>query len=98
MYFTNLTHFLDNKGDIPETISKQVRELLTCFAAIVEYSTCFRPLTFTPTDVNCFKNGCQGVVKSAIRPSNNEIAWYCPTCKSSGFISNWQKTKWDKSC
>ena len=95
MYISNMTHFLDDTGNIPKEMPKQTRELASFMALVVDTTTKTCPQTLTTTDVRCFQKGCSGLIKSALRPDTGEIHWYCPDCENEGVISEWQKTKWD---
>jgi len=95
MYIANITHFLDDQGNIPKQMPKKARELANFLALIVDSTTKTMPSTLTSTDIRCFQKGCHGLVKSAIRPKEGEINWYCPECENEGVISHWQRTKWD---
>jgi len=95
MYISNLTHFLNDQENIPTQMPKEARELANFLALIVDVTTRTKPSTLTSTDIRCFQKGCHGFVKSAIRPKEGEIHWYCPECKNEGVISQWQGTKWN---
>lgn len=94
MYISNLTHFLNDQGNIPTQMPKEARELANFLALIVDATTRTMPSTLSSTDIRCFHKGCHGLVKSAIRPKEAEIHWYCPECENEGVISNWEGTKW----
>jgi hypothetical protein len=95
MYISNMTHFLDEQGNIPKQIPKEARELANFFALVIDITTKTMPSTLTSTDIRCFKKGCHGVIKSAIKPKTGEIHWYCPECENEGVISHWMGTRWD---
>ena len=95
MYISNMQHFLDETGSIPKQMTKEGRELASFFALVIDTTTKNLPAKLTPTGIRCFKKGCQGFIKTAIKHDNAEIRWYCPHCEEEGLISEWQKTKWD---
>jgi len=95
MYISNMTHFLDDQGNIPRQMPKEARELANFLALIVDATTKTIPSTLTSTDIRCFQKGCHGLVKSSIRPKEGEIHWYCSECENEGVISHWLRTKWD---
>ena len=97
MYISNLTHLLDETGNIPEQMPKEARELANFLALIVDVTTQTMPSTLTSTEIRCFEKGCHGVVKSAKRQKESEIHWYCPDCENEGVISQWEGTKWDNN-
>jgi hypothetical protein len=95
MYVSNMTHFLDDQGNIPKQMPKEARELANFLALVVDVITKSMSLTLSATDIRCFSKGCHGIIKSAFRPANGEIHWYCPVCENEGVISHWEGTKWD---
>jgi hypothetical protein len=95
MYISNMTHFLDEQGNIPKQIPKEARELASFFALVIDATTKNSPSTLTPTDIRCFEKGCQGMTRVEFLRSSNEIHWRCSKCQNEGRISGWQKTKWD---
>ena len=95
MYISNMQHFLDETGNIPKQMPKEARELASFMALVVDTTTKSCPKTLTLKDIRCFEKGCQGLIKSALRPDTNEIHWYCPDCENEGVISEWQGSKWD---
>ncbi len=95
MYISQMPHFLDESGNIPKQLPKQVRELASFMALVVDTSTKTLSSTLTSTEIRCFNKGCHGLIKTALMPKNVEIHWYCPDCENEGVISEWQKTKWD---
>lgn len=97
MYISNLTHFLDEKGNIPKIMPREAREMASFFALVVDFTTKTKPSTLTPTGIRCFRKGCHGMINSKIKPDKQDIHWYCPECENEGVISHWQKTKWDNS-
>jgi len=95
MYISNMTHFLDESGDIPKQMPKEARELASFFALVIDTTTKEKPSTLTTTDIRCFEKGCNGMIKTSLRLANEEIHWYCPECENEGVISDWKKTKWN---
>ena len=95
MYISNLTHFLDEKGNIPKQMPREARELAGFLALIVDSTTKNLPISLTTTEIRCFEKGCGGMIKIAYRRAKEQINWYCPDCENEGVISGWQKTKWD---
>jgi len=95
MYISNLTHFLNDKGNIPKQMPKEARELANFLALIVDSTTKTMPSILTSTDIRCFQKGCHGLFKPAKRPKEGEIHWYCPECENEGVIRHWDRTKWD---
>jgi len=95
MYISNLTHFLDEQGNIPNQMPKEARELASIFALVVDSTTKNHSITLTPTEIRCFNKGCHGTIDSALSRANGEIRWHCSDCENEGVISNWLWTKWN---
>ena len=95
MYISNITHFLDETGNIPKQMPKEAREMASFLALVVDATTKNIPFTLTQTDIRCFVKGCQGLIKSEVLKENNEIHWVCSKCKNEGRISGRKLTKWD---
>ena len=96
MYISNMTHFLDEKGNIPKQMHKEARELASFFALIIDTTTKILPKRLKATDIRCFEKGCQGTARVEILPSG-EIHWMCSRCENEGKISHWQRTRWDNN-
>lgn len=90
-----MTHFLDESGNIPKQMPKEARELASFFALLIDITTKNIPSTLTSTNIRCFENGCDGLIKSEFLKANDEIHWVCSKCQNEGRISGWQGTKWD---
>ena len=95
MYITNLTHFLDETGNIPKQMPKKARELASFFALVVDATTKNNPTTINSTKIRCFSKGCHGIINTIIRHDTEEIHWHCPECNIEGVISEWQGSNWD---
>ena len=99
MYVTDLTHFLDESGEIPKTIPKEARELASFLALVVDGMTsqCSFPDAGVDVGVRCRKRGCPGVILAAVGSPDGPIDWGCTDCDQEGLVSNWQGSKWDNS-
>lgn len=97
MYISNMTHFLDEKGNIPKQMPKEARELANFLAFVVEETTTLFPGQSIQTGIRCFQPGCSGQVTSELKHKKDEISWKCSQCDNAGRINSWQKTKWDNS-
>ena len=95
MYITNMTHFLDESGNIPTQMPKEARELANFLALVVDETTKESSSTVIPTTIRCFKKKCEGTINSDFFKENKEIHWLCSKCQNEGIISDWQKTRWD---
>lgn len=97
MYISNMTHFLDEQGNIPKQMPKEARELASFFALVIDTATKKLSTRLIPTDIRCFEKGCQGTIRVEILPSSKEIHWMCSRCKNEGRISHWKGTRWNNS-
>ena len=98
-YITDLTHFLDAKGEIPKTIPKEARAF-ACFLALVADGVTSRfPNTVrgTATGIRCRAEGCKGEIIGALDSLEDPVHWYCLDCGQHGVIRNWRGTKWDRT-
>jgi hypothetical protein len=95
MYISDLTHFLNEEGNIPTAMPVEAREFAGFLAMIVDITTEKPDTTFKTTTLRCNKKGCKGLILSALTPNFDEVHWHCPDCNRHGIIRNWQGTKWD---
>jgi len=99
-WIVDLNHFLDEDGGIsPATGS--ARRLAEHFVAIVSMAS--RPEIIPPLEyqVRCRRRPgrkpCTGVIEADLDPETEDIVWWCPICRDTGYISNWKGTIWDLS-
>lgn len=90
-----MTHFLNEKGNIPKEMPAEAREMAGFYAMVVDITTQRQPAVLTTTTLRCFNKACQGLIHTSFQSGRKEIRWFCPACKNEGVISNWQGTKWD---
>jgi len=95
MYITNIQHLLDSSEKMSAEMPAEARELIGFLTQIIDVTTKTQPHTLTTTDIRCFKKGCYGMIKTVLRPNNDEINWFCPDCEEEGVVSGWKNTKWD---
>jgi len=67
-----------------QTDAQKTQKPVDFLALLVDATPITMPSTLTSTEIQCFQKGCQGVMKSAIRPKEGEIHWYCPECENEG--------------
>ena len=98
-YNTDLAHYLNEDGDIPEEIPSEARQLASFLALIVDEVTSEFPRTDRGVDtgIRCQRKGCPGMVNGALDDRESEVHWYCLECGDMGVISGWQGTKWDSA-
>jgi hypothetical protein len=95
MFISQIPHSLDETINIPKQMPKEVRELASFLALVVDATTKNTPFTLMQTDIKCFEKGCQGFIKSEIIGKKDDIHWRCSKCENEGVISEWQGMKWD---
>jgi len=95
MFISNLTHFLDEKGNIPKEMTKEGREMASFLDLIVDSATKEYPPAEKHTQIRCLKKKCTGKIEIKVDTKEETINWQCPICTEAGKISGWQKTKWD---
>ena len=94
MYISNMTHFLNDQGNIPKQMPKEARELASFFALVIDTTTNINPKRLSATQIRCFEKGCVGTIRVEVLPST-EIHWMCSRCENEGKISHWEGTRWD---
>ena len=95
MYISNMTHFLDETGNIPKQMPGEAGELASFLTLVIDTTTKNSPFTLTQTEIRCFEKGCKDLIKSEVMKKNNDIHWVCSKCENEGRISGWKLTKWD---
>lgn len=97
MYISNMTHFLDETGNIPKNSHKSARELANFHALVVD-ETSKSKSPIVNTGLRCFKKKCEGSITSEILIEEEDaIHWACSNCVNGGVIRNWKGTRWDNS-
>lgn len=97
-WVTDMTHFLDPGGRVPELLLS--RGPVKHFGAIVAAVTS-EPVG-VPDDlaVKCRRRPrrkpCPGRICVSFEAGTSNIAWECPACGDRGLIHHWQGTPWDK--
>ena len=95
MLISNLTHFLDEKGNIPQKMIKSGRERPSFHVLIVDSATKEYPPEEKYSQIRCLKKKCTGLIEIEADTENGFIYRNCNKCSEAGRISDWQKTKWD---
>lgn len=98
MFITNMQHFLNEQGEIPDSMPDEAKALAGFQALVVDAAT-ENGLTDLPilTDLRCFEKGCEGDIVIAAVLSENRIEWQCNECEMGGIISEWMGTKFDNT-
>ncbi len=99
-WVTDITHFLDEKGGIPEDLSGPARSLANHVGAVITAATAPGGFSDPEIEVKCRcrpnRGPCPGVINHIIEPGGEErIFWRCTVCGDNGEISNWKGSIWD---
>ena len=96
---TNIEHFLDEKGQVPD-MPLEAQELLRFPAAIIETASLGYDRPIILSDIPCRKTvggtPCPGEIEVWVYAENNQIGWECLECGEEGIITHWEGTPWDK--
>jgi hypothetical protein len=99
-WITDITHFLDDTGNLIEE-PKEARALADYFTAILVMATYPEPDYPPEYLVSCRRRPqrkpCREEIVGFIDPETDAVVWMCPKCNDRGLISNWQGTIWDMS-
>ena len=94
-YVTNITHFLDEAGDLRTGMPDPARKLASFLVLVIDAVSQNIAADDEPTGIRCRKPHCTGTIRASLTLPEHQIAWHCPHCGHHGFITNWQGTKWD---
>ena len=99
-WITDITHFLDDNGEMIKE-PPQARKLGEHLAAIIVMASYIESEYPEKYQARCRRRPnrkpCTGEILGYIDPETDEIFWKCPKCEDRGLISNWQGTIWDMS-
>lgn len=97
-FINNMTHFLNDKGNISERLPKRARALAERTGMIVS-SVTHQPEKTSGTTIPCWnrinKKQCGGNIAAGIELESFNILWHCLRCGDNGSINHWQNTLWD---
>jgi len=95
-YVTDITHYLDEYGNLAEEMPGPARKLASFLVLIIDTTSFKCSQEFADTDIPCRKKGCFGKIMARFDRDTEDITWHCPNCGEEGVIRSWQKTKWDR--
>jgi len=95
MFISNLTHFLNNEGNIPKEMRPEGREMASFLALIVDATTKVYPPPVKITEIRFMKKKCTGTIEIEVDTKNEFIHWNCNKCSEFCRIIDWKNTKWD---
>jgi Fe-S-cluster containining protein len=100
-WITDITHFLDASGTIPDELSGPARNLAEHFGTIVAAMTRLPRGVPNASGVKCRRRPnrrpCGGEIVGLLDPDTLGIEWECPLCGDNGVISGWRGSMWDGS-
>jgi len=94
-YITDITHYLDETGELAE-MPRPARQLASFLVLLIDATTRVVPAHDYDTQIRCRGDGCTGSICTSLPSMNEDIYWYCPDCEQHGIIRNWQGTKWSQ--
>lgn len=98
-YVTDMTHYLDEYGDMAIESGAGLRfaEYLASIISMISHP----PPVPAEFIVKCrrrpHRKPCKGIIEGNIAPDAGVMIWWCPECHDTGFINNWKDTIWDLS-
>jgi hypothetical protein len=99
-WVTDIRHFLDASGAIPEDIPGPARNLGLFLGAIVAWVTSGRSVSDPRTNVSCRRSPrrrrCRGEILATFEADGSTISWRCPVCGDNGVTRGWERTPWDR--
>ena len=101
-WVTDMRHFLNEFGELPEEMPSPALKLALYQGSIVAWMTGTNCLNGreSRTNVNCRRSPnrrpCPGEIVAAFEATSEAIAWACPLCGDNGRISGWEGTAWDR--
>lgn len=98
MRITDMTHFLDEQGNVPKQLTSQ--RLVQYLGAIVANVTTAPVQSSCAVDIKCprrpGRKSCHGTTLASFEAGTDNITWHCSICEDGGLIHHWQRTPWDK--
>ncbi len=96
MYITDITHYLDETGELAE-MPGPARKLASFLVLLIDATSQVGPVRNFDTNIRCRMDACKGSIRTSLTSLDEEISWHCPDCGHNGVIRNWQGTKWDQA-
>jgi hypothetical protein len=94
-YVTDITHYLDETGDMAQ-MPAAARKLASFLTLLIEAATGAPSVQAHDSRIRCRTRACKGKIRTTLPPNQHEITWHCPACGHHGVIRNWQDTKWNQ--
>jgi len=94
-YVTDITHYLNEKGELTDMPSP-AKKLASFLVLVIDSTTSVGSINYDDTGIRCRSKACSSSVLSRLTEDAEEIFWHCSVCGHNGIIRNWQNTKWDQ--
>ncbi len=95
-YVTNITHFLDEQGEMPADLPGPARKMASFLVLLIDAVSQKVPAEDCDTRIRCRQRGCLGSIHATLPSMDDDIHWICPDCGHNGVINSWQGTKWNQ--
>ncbi len=86
-YVTDITHYLDERGELTD-MSAPARKLASFLVLLIDATTAATPARDFDTRIRCRTAGCKGSIRTSLARLDEEITWHCPNGGHSGVIRN----------
>jgi hypothetical protein len=98
-WITDMTHFLDEAGELASGMPRRAELLVIHFGRIVASVVEEEWGTIRDTGVPCRRRPgrkpCPGTIFAEVDPESIDVRWECTCCDDNGLILNWQAGPWD---
>jgi hypothetical protein len=98
---TDLTCYLDSRGELPSDLPGPALNLALYLGAFVAWATRGGSSEPERTNVPCRRRPrgrrCSGEIVAALFADAGEVERAGPACGERGVISGWRGTRWDRS-
>lgn len=99
-WVTDMRHFLDGAGAMPDGMPGPALNLALFLGAIVAWVTSGRSAADHRTNVSCRRSPdrrrCPGEILASFEADGSSISWHCPLCGDNGVTRGWEGTPWDR--
>ena len=95
-YVTDITHFLDDQGEMSADMPREARQLASFLVLVIDGASRNDPSDNRDINLRCRKEDCTGSIRASLASTDGEIGWFCPDCGHNGVIRNWKGTKWNQ--
>ncbi|MCZ7664792.1 MAG: hypothetical protein M5U22_18555 [Thermoleophilia bacterium] len=99
-WITDMRHFLDEAGRIPDDLPGPAFGVAAFIGSIVTWVTSSRGVADLRTNVACrwspARRPCTGIIEAGLAGDGETILWHCPVCGDKGQVRGWEGTPWDR--